>query len=221
MGSITTGSETIALEQILAQYSFSELIPSLIGMILGFLLVAFFGYRLFKLSIIILAVSLGYTFGAVSLGALVGDAIPGFDVTVILGIACALVFGLLSLKIYKALIYFSGALLGAFIGFCVPVVAFFVFGHSSLFILIGFIIGIVLGVVLAVLGAKLVYKIFKPYIIITTSLIGSVFAAITVSLLIYRENEAALGAFTLAGLVLAVIAMVVQFRMNRGKEFNL
>ena len=70
-------TDTSTLEQIYSQYSALEINTILIGFIIGALLAAFFSFRFLKLSIVISAALTGYEFGAVTLGAALGEGIDG------------------------------------------------------------------------------------------------------------------------------------------------
>ena len=83
---------------------------------------------------------------------------------------------------------------------------------------IGCIIGFLL---LAFFGAKLVYRFFKPYLIISSSLVGSLCAATVLSILIFGDNEVMTGVFAIIGLLFSIVAMRAQFRMNRGRDLDL
>ena len=211
------GSDTMTFEQILGNYSASELNYVFIGLIIGFLFAAFFGFRFFKLAVVLSCAASGYTFGAVTLGTALGDVSGGFDFTVILGIASAIIFALVSLKIYKAFIYLAGGLIGALLGFVIPYSVFLAFGLET----VGTVVGIILAIVLFILGARLMYRIIKPYLIVSTSISGSFGACVVLALLLFGENTAMIGVFLACGLVLSIIAMLVQFRMNRGRTLDL
>ena len=211
------GAETTTLDQLFTEYSATELNIAFISLILGFLFVAFLGFRFFKLSLIVSGAAWGYSFGMVTVGMIIGDSITAFNAAAIAGIASAIIFAILTPKFYKVVIYVYGGLLGALIGFVVPYATLSAFGFD----VVGLITGIILAIVLAVPGAKLLYRIFKPYIIIGTSILGSIFAMAFVSLLIFRANEIAFEIFVLLGFVLGIFATVVQFKMNKDRELDL
>ena len=210
------GLETTGLEQLFETYSMDILIPTFIGLIIGFAFIAFFGYRFLKIEIILSAIFTGYDFGSRTLGLAVGDAVSGVDLGIILGIACAVVFALLSIKIYKWYIYFIGGLFGAIFVFAIGVSVGAALGSET----VGLIVGIILAVLIFVPAAKLFYKIFKPFYIILTSVVGMVFSAIYVALLVFGIDESALSAAMLIGLALSIPAMIFQFRINRGRSFD-
>jgi len=210
------GIDTSGLEQLFETYSTDILVPTFIGLIIGFAFIAFFGYRFLKLEIILSAIFTGYDFGSRTLGLAVGDAVSGVDLGIILGIACAVIFALLSLKIYKWYIYFIGGLFGAVFCFalCESV------GMAMESATVGTVVGIILAILVFVPAAKLFYKIFKPFYIILTSVVGMMFSALYVAILVFGINESALSASLLIGLVLAIPAMICQFMINRGRKFD-
>lgn len=208
------GLENMTIEQLFAQFPRSELNAAFIGLLIGSLFLAFFGFRFLKLEIVLSAVVAGYEFGADKLGLAIGDAGLGFNLPVILGIACALIFGLLSFKFYKLYIYLVGGAIGAALGFVIP----FALIEN---VVISIIVGVILAIVLAILGAKLFYKFFKPIYIFSSSFAGSIMAATYLSLLIFGANESMLGGFIIGGFVLTVVAMIFQFRLNKDRELDL
>ena len=79
--------------------------PTLIASIILCLFSAFFSFRFLKLALVISAFYAGYTFGAETVGLGLKDLVPGFDISIIIGILCAIVFALIAVKIYKYFIY--------------------------------------------------------------------------------------------------------------------
>ena len=211
------GSETVTLGQAFADIPASELYPVLIGFIIGSLIAAFFSFRLFKLILVIMGASAGFSFGYVTLGMLISDRISAFDASIIIGIACAVIFAILAPKFYKVLIYLIGGLAGFGMGLGLFTGILYSMGYETA----GDILGVVVGLILVVPVAKLLYRWFKPYLIFMTSLSGSLLAMIFTSLLIFGDNEAAITVFAILGVVLAILAMIVQFRMNRDRELDL
>ena len=208
------GSETI-LANTFEGVSSAALIPTAIGCIIGFLLLAFFSFRFFKLSIVLIGAFLGFSFGSEDLGMLVSDRIDGFNASLVLGIACALVFAILAPKFYKLCIYLLGGIIGGAIGYMLTLNVLAALGSSVRIIIIP------ISLILAFFGAKLLYRFFKPYLIISSSIIGSICAAIVLSMLIFGDNEVMAGVFAIVGLILSIIAMMTQFRMNRGRDLDL
>ena len=183
--------------------------PTLIVSIILCLFSAFFSFRFLKLSLVISAICAGYTFGAETIGLGLKDIVPGFDVSIIVGILCAIIFSLIAVKIYKYFIYFFGGYFGFVIGLIATVL---IFGFEGA----GLIVGLVLSVVLAIFFAKLFYgKIFKPFYIVCASFGGMVNAAIYTALIFSKTFEAMLIAM-LVGLALGFIAMICQFRICKG-----
>ncbi len=210
-------NETVTLEQLYASYSQEGVIAIIAGIIIGCLFVAFFGFRFIKIEIILSAALTGYEFGASNLGLAIGDTELGFDAGIILGIACAVIFGLLAIKIYKAYVYFLGGVFGVIVGLLVPIL---VLGMLEVPESVGVIAGIVAAVLLAVPAAKLFYKLFKGFYIFSSSIIGMVFASAALSLLIFGENDMAVGVAVLIGVVLSVPAMIFQAKINAGRTLD-
>ena len=208
------GSETI-LANTFEGVSSAAVIPTAIGSIIGFLLLAFFSFRFFKLSIVLIGAFLGFSFGSADLGMLVSDRIDSFDPSLVLGITCALVFAILAPKFYKLCIYLLGGIIGGAIGYMLTLNVLVALGSSVRIIIIP------ISLILAFFGAKLLYRFFKPYLIISSSIIGSICAATLTATLIFGENEIVTGIFAILGLILSIVAMIAQFRMNRGRSLDL
>ena len=213
-------------DSVIVSSPFEELIstdttPLMIGLIIGLLFAAFFGFRFFRLSIAVSAAMSGYNFGASTLGILVEDYIDSFDARVVLGFVCAIVFAILAPIFYKAFIYFAGGFFGFALGTALISGIFTGFGLDA----IGTILGVIVGLVLVVPAAKLLYKIFKPYLIFTTSLVGSFGATYLTAALIYGSSTERLinsvGIILAVGAILFVVALITQIRMNRGRALNL
>ena len=208
------GSETI-LANTFEGVSSAAVIPTAIGSIIGFLLLAFFSFRFFKLGIVLIGAFLGFSFGSADLGMLVSDRIDSFDPSLVLGITCALVFAILAPKFYKLCIYLLGGIIGGAIGYMLTLNVLVALGSSVRIIIIP------ISLILAFFGAKLLYRFFKPYLIISSSIIGSICAATLTATLIFGENEIVTGIFAILGLILSIVAMIAQFRMNRGRSLDL
>ena len=208
------GTETI-LANTFEGVPSAMVIPTAIGFIIGCLLAAFFSFRFFKLSIVLIGAFLGFSFGSEDLGMLVSDRIDGVNTSLILGIACALVFAILAPKFYKICIYLLGGIIGGAIGYMLTLNVLVALGSSVRIIIIP------ISLILAFFGAKLVYRFFKPYLIISSSIIGSICAATLTATLIFGENEIVTGIFAILGLILSIVAMRAQFRMNRGRSLDL
>lgn len=180
--------------------------PTLIASIILCLFSAFFSFRFLKLALVISAFYAGYTFGAETVGLGLKDLVPGFDISIIIGILCAIVFALIAVKIYKYFIYFFGGYIGFVIGL---IATMLIFGFEGP----GLIVGLVLSVVLAIFFAKLFYgKLFKPFYIACASFGGMVNAAIYTALIFSKDLEAMLLAM-LVGFALGLPAMICQFRI--------
>ena len=211
------GAETMTLEQLFAQYSATELNIAFVALIIGSLFAAFFGFRFFKLTLILSGASYGYTFGTVTLGMFIGDLGLAGNLVEIFGIVCAVIFAILMPKFYKALIYFTGGIFGAMLGFVVPYATLVAFDLE----MAGIIVGLIVAILVTAPSARFLYRIFKPYIIFSTSLCGMVLAFVYLSMMIFGANETMLGLFVLIGAVLSVFAMKAQTVINRGREFDL
>ena len=146
----------------------------LIGAMIGALASALFGFRLFKLSVVVTFGAFGYVLGTSVFGLMFGDGIEGLNSYsgLIVGIACAVILALISIKIYKALIYFVGAAFGILLGFVIPYFLLTAFEQE----LAGIIAGVVVAIALAILCAKGFMRIMKPLIIIETALGGMALA---------------------------------------------
>lgn len=205
----------MTLDQLYMEYSLTE-INVICAVLAAFcLFTAFFGFKFIKLEIILSAIAFGYDLGANTLGKAIGDLIKDFDAGLVLGIACAVLLSIFAIRLYRFYIKFVGGVLGFVLGFVIPNMILTASGQEE----VGLIVGLVIGVLLAVLMAKLFIKAFKAIFIVSSSFAGSVFAAVFVAMIIFGNNEAALGASVFVGLVLAVVAIVAQVKMNRGKSF--
>lgn len=209
------GTETTinTMEELYSMYSASDIKIALIAIMIGCLFAAFFSFRLFKFTVIAYGVCFGFLFGLVIFGLLTGDALIGL----IVGALLAVIFGILSLKFCKIMIYLYGAFIGADIGYALSCKIFDSLGLAS----VGPIVGIIVGFALAMIGSFLLYRFFKEYTIIGTSITGSLFAVSALYLLLFGDNESMLGAFGIAWLVLSAVAMLCQFKMNKDYELEL
>lgn len=184
-----------------------------IGAIVGALISAFFGFRLFKLSVVVSFGSFGFVLGCGLFSLAFPEGAEGisFDIGLIVGIALAIVFGLVALKIYKGMIYLAGGMLGALLGF---VIIFFVFDALEI-PLVGILLGIAVAVILAILFAKGFMKLMKVMVIIETSLVGmSVAFEAAATLLVANESVILVASFV--GMLVGIFAAVYQFKANKG-----
>lgn len=205
----------MVLNELLATLPAESLVPYLIGVVIGALISAFFGFRLFKLSVVLSFASFGFLLGNSVLGTALGDGVEGANVALILGIALAVVFGLIALKIYKAMIYFAGGMFGAVFGFIIPAMIFYAFELE----IVGLIVGLVLAVVFAILCAKGFMKIMKPLVIIDTAIGGMMLAFEALATIILGANVLGfIGIVYLVGLIAGIFAAKAQFKMNKGRE---
>ena len=197
--------------QLLEQYSPELVIPIMIGIMIGAIIAAFFGCRLFKFSVIVTIAAYGFVTGT-SIGDTIGE--EGSILSLVLGLAFAVLLGLIAIKIYKGLIYFIGGVIGAAIGFAIPSYLCIAMGYVH----IGNIIGAVVAIIFAILGAKFMLKIFKFLVIIDTALIGSVYSTTALGLILFGDNELIAAASVLSGIVLTIVAVKVQLKMNKDRE---
>ena len=212
------GNDTNIFDQLFAGVPDELLISTVASLIISFLFIALFSYRLLKLEIVLSGISLGFTFGHDTLGMLIGESIEGFNASIVLGIVCAILFALLAIKVYKALIYLCGGIVGASIGLMFPMLLLEAFIDSAI---IPIIVGIVCAIALAVPFAKLFYKkIFKPLYIITASLVGMIYASMLVAYLILGDDASVLAVSAIIGLILAIPAMIFQFKINKGRTLD-
>lgn len=206
------GEQAITLQEYLGYATLAEAQAFLIGCIIGYLFVAFFSFKFVKVEIVLSGIVSGYVLGADTIAVALGDRIPA-SAGPILGIVLAIFFGLIAIKLYKAIIYLCGAVMGACIGYIIP---YFLFLQFELDV-VGIIVGVILAIVCAIIGAKLLMKCFKPYYIVMTSLVGMVSALECLAMLIFPLDSPVALPMIIVGLVLSVFAMKAQFKMNKGK----
>lgn len=203
--------------QVLSSTPSELLYPTLIGVIIGAMFASFYGFRFYKLYLVLSGALAGYTFGYATLGMLLGDRITAFDAALILGVASAVIFGLLAPKFYKLYIYILGGLFGFAITLTFTASLLAAMGYEYA----GELAGIVLGLILVVPAAKLLYRFFKPVIIISTAFSGSLIAAKAVSYVIFGGSAASDSVFAIVAVLLGVVATVAQFRMNADRDLDL
>ncbi|MBQ7389654.1 MAG: hypothetical protein IJW02_00955 [Clostridia bacterium] len=206
------GNEVNVLEQILSQIPTEILVSTLITTMIACIFDAFFGFKFLRPLVIISAIYTGFDIGSVELGMLVADVGGAGEILpLVLGIVCAILFGLLALKVYKIAVYIMGGCFGIIFGLCVPMVVFSLFDLSA----VGLIVGIILAIVLVVPAAKLFYnKLYKPLYILTSS-IGGMMAAAMCLAMIFTFDIALIGLAMLIGFVLGILAAIYQFKLNR------
>ena len=203
----------MTINELLAQIPEELLMPTLIGYLLGSLVAAFFGCRLFKLSVVLTFAVSGFALGYGVFTLAFGDNTDLLAVGLVLGLACAVLAGLISVKLYKGIIYFLGGACGAGIGFAVPYLILSSLGYDS----IGLAAGIVLAIVGAVFGAKLMYKFLKVIVIIESSFVGMSGAVTALIMLIAPDSNILNGLSGFAILVFGIYATIIQFRRNKGR----
>ncbi len=186
-----------------------------IGVIVGALFAAFFGCRFLKLTITIESAYLGYVLGAEIIGIAIADMFEGTNISLILGVTLGLLFALIAVRLYKGIIYLLGAVCGGALGFMLPYSFLPSFGVEEN---VSIIVGIVLALILAFVFAKLMLAFFKVLIIISTSFAGALLATTTAMQIAMGEEMALSAVALLASLVLGFMAMLVQFKMNKGRD---
>jgi hypothetical protein len=83
---------------------------------------------------------------------------------------------------------------------------------------VSIIVGIVLALILAFVFARLMLAFFKVLIIISTSFSGALLATTTAVQIALGEEMALSAVVLLASLVLGFVAMLAQFKMNKGRD---
>ncbi len=204
------GTENITSVEALG----TESVPFLIGMAVGLMLLAFFGFKLLRIELVLTGILLGYSLGYDTFGAMVGDSISGVNIALILGIVCAVVGALLAAKVYRFMIF----LIGGLTGFAVGSALFpsLVDGFGSLPVSEDTLV-LIMSIVVAIILAFIIYKLFKPLYIVFTSLVGGFLSLGILSIAIFGENDSLISIFAIAGLVVGVFAMIYQFKSNKDR----
>ena len=135
-------------------------------------------------------------------------------ISIVLGIACAVIGGLVAVKLFKALIYFLGGMLGACLGFLLPYAILEALGQET----IGIIVGIVVAIVFAVIGAKLMFRFYKAIVIIDTAFTGASGMLSALAMLIAPGSDGIYTAVVIGTLILGVLFSRFQFKRNQGRE---
>ena len=204
----------MTINELLSQIPENLLMPVIIGYLIGSLVAAFFGFRLFKLSVILSFSAMAFAAGYGIFTLAFGDNTELLAVGLVLGLACAVICGLIAVKLYKGLIYFFGGLIGVGIGFAVPYLILSDLGYAS----IGLCVGIVLAIVLAVVGAKLMYRFLKVIVIINSAFTGISGAVTALLMLVAPDNAFLNGISGFVILVFGIYATIIQFRHNKGRR---
>ena len=206
----------MTLSEYMAMFPGMDATAFLIGSIIGALTVAFFGFRLFKLSLFISFAAGGFTIGYTAFSLVFPEGIEGlgFDAGLIVGLALALILGILSVKLYKALIYFVGGAWGAMLGFIIPYMILFAFEQET----IGIIVGAVVAIVLAIIFAKGLMKAMKYIVIIETALGGMAMAFESAAMLVFGDAEYISAISYMAGLIIGIFAVKLQLNMNKDRD---
>lgn len=204
----------MALSEYMALFPEMDSTSFLIGAIIGALISAFFGFRLFKISVVISLASAGFTLGYTIFYVIAPEGVDGvaFDFGLIVGLALAIVSGLIAIKLYKAMIYLVGGAWGALVGFVIP---FFIFEAMEL-PLVGVLVGIALAVLMAILFAKGFMKLMKVLVILETALGGMALAFEAAAMLVTTDDTLVLVA-SAVGLFVGILAAVYQFKVNKGR----
>ena len=204
----------MTLSDFIATFPESGRYAALIGVVIGSLLSAFFGFRLFKLSLVISFGAAGFALGYSNLGLMLGDrgADLGFDVPFVLAILCAVILALLAVWLYKVMIYLCGGMFGFLIGFVIPYAIITLFADE----VIGGVVGIILGIILAIVFAKEFMKMMKYIIIIETSLNGMALAFEGLAMLLVT-NDIVITVASVIGLFVGILAIKYQVKANEGR----
>ena len=203
----------MTLNEYMTLFPDMDMTAFLIGAIVGALISAFFGFRLFRFSVVVSFASAGFLLGYVLFDTLFPDGVEsiGLDIGLIVGLALAVILGILALKIYKGLVYLVGGMLGALLGF---VIIFFVFDALEL-PHVGLLLGIAVAVLLAILFAKGFMKLMKAIVIIETAL-GGMALAFEAAATLLVANESVILVASFVGFFLGIPAAVYQFKANKG-----
>lgn len=185
----------------------TSMIPSLTGnttlqaviMIAVSLLLCFLGYRITKLAVAIVGFSAGLSFGSF-IGSKIG---AGQAVTLILMLVIGIALALISFLLYKVgiflmiffLIFGIGAVIMAIVG---------AEGYAWLILLAAAILVGILGVVL-----------IRPVVILTSGISGGLTAISGLVLLTGWNQEKTALIVLIAGLVLGIIGVIVQFKTTK------
>ena len=190
-------------------------IPSfLIGTIIASLLSAFFGFRLFKLSVVTSFFATGFVVGIMLFIVLFGEdsAILGM----LFGLLFAILLAMISLKLYKAMIYFVGGAWGALLGFIAP--------YFILTLLEQEICGVIVGLIAAGIGAFIFAKGFMwlmKFIVIVETAIFGMSLAFEATATYFTTDQNLIFIASLVGLLFGIPAAVYQFKANKGRRlFN-
>lgn len=174
--------------------------------VLGFV-VAFAGYKLLRLEIILYALSVGFSFGHDYLGLFLGDLIiPGQAelVRIVLGGLLGLSLAILAGKHYKAVLMID-------LSYTVIVLAWYALADGDLTTLI------TLAVTFALL-ALMIWKFLRKTVILLTSYSGALLGVSALGLVL-SLNEAVLGALVLIlPIIIAIFAAKVQFNTTEEDE---
>lgn len=205
----------MTLSEMLAMFPESSRGAVLIGAIIGALFSAFFGFRFFKLSLVVSFGCAGLVFGYSFFDLMLGDleAEFGFDVAFVIGILCAVILALLAVRIYKASVYLCGGMIGAALGFAIPYAILTALELET----VGIIVGIVAAIILAIILGKGFMKMMKPIIIIETSLNGMAIAFEAAAMLLVT-NDVIITVASVVGLLVGLLAIKAQVKMNEGRE---
>lgn len=167
------------------------------------LFIAFFGYKFFRFEIAILGFTTGYSIGAVNLGALVGDSIPGGFIDIVLGLACAILGLLLAYKFYKLLFA---------IEIVYPLFLSLIFASEA-----PSIGNIILTVIITISVIVFTCLYFRHFYIFISSVAGMFLAFLAISMFITNDSMIMLY-FILVGVLLSIIPIKVQLRTTDDAE---
>lgn len=183
------------------------------------LVFALYGFKLFRLAVILSGALVGYTVGSVELPLLIGDTIKLNNNGLVLGIVCAVLLSLLAIKLLKLVIFIS-AFFGAYVSG----------GFLSYLFLDGIevsaaknIISFAITIAYAIVIAYLTCRFFK-YIYIVYCAIGGMIGFIFTAMLPLEAIKTGIlydvsSVLTVIGLVLGVLAAIRQFKRSSHISF--
>ena len=182
-------------------------VPFLLGYIAGALLIAFFGIRLLKLTVMAAAGYAGFILGMNYIGPFLIEYIGDYSLPI--GIICAVVLAILAIGFFRFALKLMACIPCAGVGFLVP---YILIPNQD----VGLIVGIVLAVIASAFLTKWVLKCFKLVLIIETSVMGGYFAACAFVMLLPVATTFVVP--LIITIAIAASAFGVQYKMNKHHE---
>lgn len=175
-----------------------------------------YSYKLFKLEMTVACLIFGFNVGNSALPSLLSlfvDELPdAIYMPYLLGIICAIVFGVLINVLYKFVVFATGAILGATVGFfVVPMMATNIEFLSSQ---IGYWAAVA---VFAIIAGVIVLFIFRPFYIVVTSLVGGAGVGALLSIMLMPKESAISIVIFLFGIIFGIVGMIYQLKTTKGK----